>query len=213
MKPNKQDSPLLIAITGNIASGKTYAGNFFKKFGYKVVNSDKIGHDILKKSQIITKIEKLFGSRIIKNKKVDRKKLGKIVFNSPDKLKKLNKLIHPLIRKQLQKIIDNCQQSILFIEIPLLFENHLETAFDYVINISVDKQTQIERLKKHNNLNKTEIHKKINAQLPNSVKNEKADFILENNTSFAQFNMALKNFIKKIPNLKKKINKPQLADL
>ena len=147
-----------IAIVGNIASGKSSVEKILEEKGYTVFDTDKIAHKILENNP---EVEKLFGT-------TDRKVLGNIVFNNPEKMKELENIIHPLVKEEILKIKDG------FISIPQLFEAGYESLFDKVIFVSASEELRLERLMKRNNLSKEEAAKRIKAQLPEEEKIKKS---------------------------------------
>ena len=138
--------PFLVAITGGIASGKSIVSKWFEGQNFSVFYADKIGHELLNEQYFVNEIKGIVGKEITFNNLIDRKKLGEIIFNSEDKRKQLNKLLHPEIRKRMQQIIDTSSQETLIFEIPLLFENGLQKAFDLTINISARNEIKIKRI-------------------------------------------------------------------
>lgn len=175
--------PFLIAITGGIASGKSIVSRWFEEKGYKVIYADRISHFLLEKEEIKQKIREKFGNGVFNINKVNRKKLGKIVFNSPEKLAFLNTLLHPQVRIKIQRIIDEEDSKILIIEIPLLFESRLEKCFDLILNVFSEEAIQVKRLITRNDISEQEALKKIRNQLPGVEKCDKADINIINNTS------------------------------
>ena len=113
---------LKIAITGNIASGKSTVEKIIENNGYKVYDTDKIAHKILENSD---EVKKAF-------KTVDRKEIAKIVFSSPEKLKLLESIIHPKVKEEILKIF-NREEKLVFISIPQLFESGFDTLFNKII--------------------------------------------------------------------------------
>ncbi len=209
----QSDRPFLIAVTGGIASGKTLVSRWFEEKGYKVVYADKIGHKFLDDEDIINKLTEKFGEDIVDKKKINRKKLGQIVFGSKQKLSFLNQLLHPKIRKEMQKIIDECEQintseqtrlgfPILIFEIPLLFENKLEKAFDLVLNISSEKSIQIKRIIKKRKISEKRAKQIIDSQMPDFEKQKLADVNIENNTSLENLYEKLENLLQIIKKMK-----------
>ena len=148
------DRPFLVAITGGIASGKSIVSKWFEEKNYLVFYADKIGHELLNDKYFKNKIEDVFGKDIIINGSVDRAKLGKNIFNSASKRIQLNEVLHPEIRKRMQQIINTSSQEVLIFEIPLLFENGLQKAFDLTINISARNEIRIERIIKRDGITK-----------------------------------------------------------
>ena len=196
------DRPFLVAITGGIASGKSVVSKWFEEQKYIVFYADKIGHELFEDDYIKNKIEDIFGKEVIINGSVDRNKLGEIIFNSADKRKQLNELLHPEILKKMQQIIDINPKEILIFEIPLLFENHLEKAFDLVINIWTDEETQLKRLMNRENMTRAKALKRISSQMATFEKKRKADINIENTSSFSLLEDKLNN-IKQIVNKRK----------
>ncbi|NQV18912.1 MAG: dephospho-CoA kinase [Armatimonadetes bacterium] len=209
----QSNRPFLIAITGGIASGKTLVSKWFEEKGYKVIYADKIGHKFLDDEDIIDKLMEKFGKEILDNKKINRKKLGQIVFGSKEKLSFLNQLLHPKIRKEMQKIIDECEQlntclknlcqvPILIFEIPLLFENKLEKAFDLVLNISSEKTIQIQRIIKKRKISEKRSKQIIDSQISDFEKQKLADVNIMNNTSLENLFERLENLLQIIKKMK-----------
>jgi dephospho-CoA kinase len=98
----------IIGLTGGIASGKTEVANILKRHGFYVIDSDEIGHEMLLNEKVKEKIVNMFGTNILTNGQIDRKKLGKIVFSNPEKRQIINKLIHPLV---IAEIVNRVQKA------------------------------------------------------------------------------------------------------
>jgi len=174
------DRPFLVAITGGIASGKSIVSKWFEEKNYLVFYADKIGHELLNDKYFKNKIEDVFGKDIIINGSVDRAKLGKNIFNSASKRIQLNEVLHPEIRKRMQQIINTSSQEVLIFEIPLLFENGLQKAFDLTINISARNEIRIERIIKRDGITKDSAQKRINSQMSELDKQKLADINIVN---------------------------------
>ena len=209
----QSNRPFLIAVTGGIASGKTLISKWFEEKGYKVVYADKIGHKFLDDEDIINRLTEKFGEDILEKAKINRKELGQIVFGSKEKLYFLNQLLHPKIRKEMQKIIDEyeelntsskdlCQVPILIFEIPLLFENKLEKAFDLVLNISSEKSIQIRRIIKKKKISEKRAKQIIDSQMSDFEKQKLADVNIENNLSLENLYEKLENQLQIIKKMK-----------
>ena len=160
---------LKIAITGNIASGKSTVEKIIEDNGYKVYDTDKIAHKILENSE---EIKKAFGT-------IDRKEIAKIVFSNPEKLKLLESIIHPKVKEELLKIF-NHNEKVVFISVPQLFESGFDILFDKIIFVTADENLRKERLIKRNSLTLEEAQKRIDAQKEDG-KIAKSDFVIENN--------------------------------
>jgi len=201
--------PFLIAITGGICSGKSIVANWFAQRGYPVFSADKIGHLVLENPEVITKLKAKFGDGIIENDKINRKKLGKQVFGNSQNLDFINRLLHPLIRMEMQKIIDSFfsrknSSELLIFEIPLLFENGLEKAFDLTVNVYADNELQKKRLMERDRLSEKEAEKRIYSQMSSERKRKKADVNIVNNDSIKSLYTQLENLLKSFNSLKYK---------
>ena len=121
---------LKVAITGNIASGKSCVETILSSKGFDVYDTDSIAHDILSTS---FKVREAFNDFDISNYKgeISREKLGRVVFLNPEKKKVLESIIHPEVKNELNRIFEfNSGKEFVFVAIPLLFEAHFEDLFD-----------------------------------------------------------------------------------
>ena len=198
---------LFIGLTGSIATGKSFAAKEFKKLGCYVIDADELAHKaLMKDSNIYHRIVSIFGNKIVdKDGNIDRNRLGKIVLNDKEKLKLLEDIVHPEIRrlrnKRIDDIIKKNKNAIVIYDVPLLFEKKMQNMFDYTIVVYAPFDIQIKRLMARNSLSYNEAKKRISIQMPISKKIESADFVIDNSGSAEK----TKDQIKEIFNrLKKK---------
>ena len=181
---------LKVAITGNIASGKSQVEALLIKDGYTVYDADDIAHKVL------DTLSEFYNQDVFTNGKIDRIKLGKLVFNNPEYRKKLENITHPKIKNEIIKLFEKHKnESVIFVSVPLLYEAGFETIFDKVIFVETDKTIQLERLMKRNNLTIEDAKLRINAQMPQENKIAKADFVVKNNTTLEELNKQLERVI------------------
>ena len=168
-----------IGITGSIGMGKTTVSSMFKKNGIEVWNADLEVHKLYENGnkgykKIISVYPQLKGKI-----EIDRKKLTNLIRQKIIDLKKIEKIIHPLLkRSRLNFIKENEKKKIIAFEIPLLYETGANKWLDYVISVYCSKKTQMERLYKRNNFNKDNIKYLLSKQISIKHKNKNADFLI-----------------------------------
>jgi dephospho-CoA kinase len=169
---------MIIAITGYIGSGKTTLARFIQKQGFEYISADSMGHELLKKEPIKKRLLKEFGKDILSNNKICRRRLGRLVFTDTKKLKKFNKIIHPLLEKELKTRIKQAKQTKkdIVIDVALLKELKLQKTANKVILVKSKKSLICKRKTKY-----------TKQQLTNIIKNQnitnKYDFCILNNTT------------------------------
>ncbi len=179
-----------IAITGNIASGKSQVENILKNSGLPVYDSDSIAHDVL------DNITDFYGYDVFTDGKIDRKKLGSLVFHNPVLRKKLEDITHPKIKSIILELFNkHNHDKYIFVSVPLLYEAGFEDLFDKVLFVSVDKDIQLSRLMARNNFSEEEAKLRISAQMPQEEKIKQADYVIENNSSKEVLNIQIQNII------------------
>ncbi len=190
----------IIAITGNIGTGKTFVSNIIaKKYGFELVNADLIGHQILKEDFIKKKISSVFGKAVFIEKEIDRKKLGKIVFSDKDKLTILNQITHPEIIKQSIDIIKKTSQTsnVLF-EAAILFEASWNKFFDTTILTVCHPEEQLKRLISDRKLTQKKAKSIIETQMSQDLKISKATYVIDTTFGPKSFEKTLDLIIKDI---------------
>lgn len=173
---------MIIGITGSIACGKSTVSNYLKSKGYIVIDADKIGHEALDDDYVKEKLILAFGNEILENNKINRQKLGELVFGNSSNLNVLNSIIHPEIRKKiLEKIDKNNDKELIFIDVALLFEAKFDDLVDKIIVVYVDENTQLTRLMKRNSISKKEALSRIVSQMSPIEKAKLGDYTVNNN--------------------------------
>ncbi len=163
-----------IAITGKIGSGKTTLSKIIKSLGYKVFESDEIVKSLLKtdlvKKELIKNFSKKIKNLFRNDDEVNLKKLSDYVFSEKKELEQLEKIIHPLIKKRKEVFLKkNCKDTLLFFDIPLLFEKKMHKNFDYIIYAYVKSSIQKKRVLKRKNMNEKKLSNILKIQSHNCV--------------------------------------------
>lgn len=185
-----------IVITGGIATGKSLVCDILKSKNFKIIDADEISHQIL--DTLTDKISKIFGNEFIKDGKVDRKKLGNLVFNDKSKLKVLESLLHPKIKNEIlekAEILEK-EKKLYFVDIPLYFESKNYFEFDKVLLIYAPKNMTLKRLMKRNSLTENEALVRINSQMQIEKKRDLANFIIDNSSNLDILNSQIDEFLK-----------------
>lgn len=176
----------VVGITGSIAVGKSTVTNYLLQHGYIVLDADKITHDAyIKGNECYYQVVKEFDC-LDENNNIDRKKLGNIVFNDSAAKKKLENIVHPYVVKCLKQGIEKSKEKLIFLDIPLLYEAHLEYLCDKIIVVYVDKQLQIERLKERNKISFEQAEFLVGKQMSIEDKKNKADYVIDNRVYFEE---------------------------
>lgn len=192
-----------IGLTGGIAAGKSTVARLIESRGFVVIDADQISHQLTQIShEGYERIVSHFGPEILdENLKIDRKKLGHIVFSSDEKRKILEGILHPLIQSRVQKLrreYQNRGTQILFYDVPLLFENHMETQFDATVVVWCDAKTQLKRLMQRNRLTEVEALQRIQAQMPLSQKIKTATYCIDNSSSEYELILSVDVFLENL---------------
>lgn len=176
-----------VAVTGNIGSGKTTVCRIFESLGVPVYYADKEAKKFYSSSETIKKVRDLFGSGVFnKDGKLDHSKLAEIVFNDPQLLKQLNKIIHPLVLDDFFAWVKaQTEAKYIVYESALLFESGFIEHFDRSILVSAPTQLAMSRVMKRDNTSRQDFIKRSNHQMPQENKQELADHTIRNDETIA----------------------------
>ena len=175
----------IIGITGGIASGKSTVTNFLRKQGFQVVDADAVVHQLQRPGgRLFEALVQHFGQEIIlKNGELNRPLLASLIFSNPEELEWSRITQGEIIREELATLRDQLAQTeeIFFMDIPLLFEQDYVSWFDETWLVYVDRDVQVERLMKRDQLSKDEAEFRLAAQWTLERKKDLASQILDNN--------------------------------
>lgn len=185
------------AIVGNIASGKSEMERVLDKLGFVVLDTDLMAHDILMDKPDVAKAFSEYD--VFEYGRLSREKLGKLVFNNPELKSKLEEIVHPLIRDEIESAFQvYSDEDYLFVSVPLLFEVGWESMFDKIVFIKTDDEIRLQRLIERNGYSEEYAKKRISSQLSQEDKISKSDYVIENNGTKEDFSKNVKAFIESI---------------
>lgn len=177
----------IIGITGGIASGKSTVTNFLRQQGYQVVDADAVVHQLQKPGgRLYQVLVQHFGQEILlENGELNRPLLASLIFSNPEEQEWSKQTQGEIIREELAALRDQLAQTetIFFMDIPLLFEQDYDSWFDETWLVYVDRDVQVERLMKRDQLSKEVAQSRLATQWSLEEKKKLASHILDNNGS------------------------------
>ena len=176
-----------IGITGGIACGKSEAGRILESIGIKVCDADRVAHQqMIPGTPVYSDIVRVFGRKVLgEDGLVDRGTLGQIVFDDPEALRRLNELVHPAVLEAIQSWLSE-QQGLCAVMVPLLFEVGWEAMWDAVVCVAASEENVMARLGKRG-FSAEESRRRIEAQMALSEKISRADYVIYNDGTLAEF--------------------------
>lgn len=174
----------VLGLTGGIGSGKTVVGEMFARLGAEVIDADQLARDVVEPGQpALDEIVKRFGAEILlPDGRLDRPKLGRIIFADAAARAALNAITHPRIRERMDAAVTERREraGVLILDIPLLYETARTTLVEKVIVVWVDPATQTRRLLERGGLTPEEARQRIAAQMSLDDKRALADHVIDN---------------------------------
>ncbi len=178
---------LKVAVTGGIGSGKSAVGEILEELGAVIVDADELARTVVERGNSgYDQVIATFGDEVLTSGEIDRAKLADLVFSDPELRKKLEGIIHPLVREAAEEIMKSAPSgSVVVNEIPLLFETNGAKRFDFVIAVQTPMELRIERLSQRG-MKLYEIEKRIAAQASDQERASIANVIVVNDGSLDQ---------------------------
>ena len=192
-----------IAITGGIGSGKSTFCSKLKEKGFKIHSSDEQVAKIYKnpENKFVTYLRTIGLSKSISKKNIDKKIISKIIFENKQIRKKLELYIFKIVRKKRSDFIKQEKQKktrLIFIDIPLLFENNLEKQFNKVISIIASKRVRLKRLKKTRKMTENQFKNITRSQTSDVIRKKKSDYVIYNNSTLKDYKIKINKLISKL---------------
>jgi dephospho-CoA kinase len=173
----------IIGLTGGIGSGKTTIANYFKSLGIPVYIADDAAKEVMKLPEIIVSIKAAFGEEIFDANILNSEKLSKIVFNNPEKLNLLNKIVHPVVKLHFEKwLLSHKNNPFIIKEAAILFESGSYKYCDKIITVVAPLDNRLKRVMERDKITREDVLIRIKNQWSDEQKISKSDFVINNTT-------------------------------
>jgi dephospho-CoA kinase len=171
----------IIALTGNIGSGKSTVAKMFKKLDVPVYNSDKEAKKLMQSSKKVrTAIMALLGDKAYVDKKLNRKYIAQKVFENKELLGRLNAIVHPEVRKDFLKWAKKQKSPYVIQESAIIFENGLQDFYDKIVLITAPMEIRLKRVMERDKVAKSGILARMGSQWGEERKKALSDFVIDN---------------------------------
>ena len=181
---------LNVALTGNIAAGKSAVAGLFRQWGATVLDADEIVREVQAPgSPVLQRIAERFGPSVLRpDGSLDRPGLRRVVLSDPDALAALNRIVHPAVQVRRTELMAEAAargDRLVVSDIPLLFEAANPNEFDVIVLVDAPEALRLERIVERRGLARSEALKMIRAQMPAVEKRARSDFVIENDGDLA----------------------------
>ncbi len=178
----------LIGLTGGIASGKSTVAKLLASYGAETIDADQVARDVVAPGSAgLSEVIEEFGSEVLmESGELDRVVLGRIVFEEPTKRKRLEEILHPLIKQRTNQLLAEASSPVVVYAVPLLVEANVDYPFDMILTVEAGVANQIERMVRSRGLSEEEAMKRISAQASESARRERADMVIDSSGSREQ---------------------------
>jgi dephospho-CoA kinase len=186
---------LNVALTGNIAAGKSAVAGLFRQWGATVLDADEIVREVQAPgSPVLQRIAERFGPSVLRpDGSLDRPGLRRVVLAEPDALAALNRIVHPAVQVRRTELMAEAAargDRLVVSDIPLLFEAANPNEFDVIVLVDAPEALRLERIVERRGLARSEALKMIRAQMPAVEKRARSDFVIENDGDLAALERA-----------------------
>lgn len=173
---------VVVGITGGIGSGKTTISNYLKSFGIPLYVADKEAKALMNRSKVIKqKLIQLFGDEAYVDGKLNRPFLAKMIFKDKSLLNQMNAIVHPKVASHFKRWLKKQDAPYILKEAAIIFENNLQSNYDYIITVVADENLRIERILDREDTTREKVKAVINNQWTDSHKKKLSDFVISNN--------------------------------
>ncbi len=189
--------PLTIGLTGGIAAGKSEALAAFERLGAETISSDAVVHELLDSEPLLSRLIERWGAEVAVDGRIDRAKVGAIVFADPEELTWLERQIHPLVGERIGSWLGSlpADARIAVVEVPLLFESEMQGVFDTTVAVVTADEVRRARAEARGH---TLVDEREARQLAQEEKAERAEHVVENDGTVEDLEGALSALVEKL---------------
>lgn len=189
--------PLTIGLTGGIAAGKSEALAAFERLGAATISSDAVVHELLDSEPLLSRLTERWGEDVAPEGRVDRTKIGEIVFADPEQLEWLEAQIHPLVGERIGGWLVSLGDAVAVavVEVPLLFESEMESVFDTTVAVLTSDEVRRERAEARGH---ALVDEREARQLAQEEKAARAEHVIENDGSLEDLEQRLSALLAKL---------------
>jgi dephospho-CoA kinase len=199
-------APILIGLTGGPGVGKSEAARYLAKKGATIIQADSIGHELLQSHKAArSRIMELLGRGILDEKaNLNRRRIGSLVFNSPELMIKFNAIVHPLLLNELKKQIKReslySRARYVVVDAALIYEWGIANWFDVILVVTARRDVRLKRLGSMG-FSLRSAARRIASQIPQRDKTALADWVIENNSTRKSLYAKVDKFVKHLNSL------------
>jgi dephospho-CoA kinase len=196
---------LLLGLTGSIGMGKSTTAKLFEEAGVPVYDADATVHKVYE-GEAVPAVEAAFPGSTV-NGKVDRQKLSAMVVNNPEAMKRLETIVHPMLRSHQLKFLSDAEKSgapVAVLDVPLLYETGGESRVDAVVVVTTAPDVQRERILARDNMTTSKLEAILARQLPDAEKRKRADFIVDTSHGLEPVRQRIREILREVVKMPKR---------
>ncbi len=189
---------MYVAITGTMGAGKSSVSHFLKEQSYSVYDFDAMVKAYYQEGrELYQYVQERYGEAVFTDKNLDFEKIAAIVFEDEKELELLESRAFSLVKKETLEIMEKHPETLIFFEVPLLFEADLASLFDYILVVDADKELRLKRLEKRG-IAADDAEKRMLRQKTSEYKRQHADYVIENNHDLEDLEEEIKIFLQSL---------------
>lgn len=171
----------IIGLTGGIGSGKTMVAQYMQSQGIPVYIADEEAKKVMNIPEVVAEVAKTFGNDVIENGSVNRQKVAQLVFNSPEKLKQLNEIIHPRVKQDFDNWVEKHHNFPFVVkEAAILFESGSYQFCDKIITVTAPLTVRLQRVMERDSVTRDQVLARMQNQWDDEKKVALSDFVIQN---------------------------------